>query len=144
MGTIIVGIDGSEPARAALAFASDLGRRLGDEVVAVHALGMLERRPDGSIVPAEEVRDEVTRHFSETWCPEVVGADAPVRVVVEDGPPVLVLLRLAARENASLVVVGSRGLGGAPGLLLGSTSHQLSQVCPVPVLIVPHERPAVG
>jgi nucleotide-binding universal stress UspA family protein len=50
-----------------------------------------------------------------------------------------VLLRVAEREGADLIVVGSRGLGGALHEL-GSTSGALVTTSTVPVLVVPHGR----
>ena len=49
------------------------------------------------------------------------------RRLVRDGPPVPVLLALAEEEDADVIVVGSRGLGERPELLLGSTSTQVAQ-----------------
>jgi nucleotide-binding universal stress UspA family protein len=57
--------------------------------------------------------------------------------VVRDGSPVTALLAVAEDEGADLIVVGSRGLGGYPEQLLGSTSTQVAQHAPCPVAIVP-------
>jgi nucleotide-binding universal stress UspA family protein len=57
--------------------------------------------------------------------------------VAVDGDPVTVLLETAEREGADLVVVGSRGVGGHPDLLLGSTSHQVIRFSRRPVVVVP-------
>ncbi|MEV2226033.1 universal stress protein [Nocardia vinacea] len=61
---------------------------------------------------------------------------------VEQGAPARVLIDTAA--NAELLVVGSRGLGGFRGLLLGSVSQQCAQGATCPVVIVPPTRSEGG
>ena len=46
---------------------------------------------------------------------------------IGDGDPAHEILECANRENADLIVVGSRGLGDLKGLLMGSVSHKVSQ-----------------
>lgn len=53
-----------------------------------------------------------------------------------------VLLRAAG--NADLLVVGSRGLGGFTGLLLGSVSSQVLHHAPCPVLVVRNRSRTAG
>jgi nucleotide-binding universal stress UspA family protein len=62
----------------------------------------------------------------------------PVTPLVREGQPAEVLVEEA--EGAELLVVGSRGLGGFRGLLLGSVSQQCAHHAHCPVLIVPAER----
>jgi nucleotide-binding universal stress UspA family protein len=47
------------------------------------------------------------------------------------------VLVAADDEDVDLIVLGSRGLGGYPELLLGSTSTQVAQHSSRPVTIVP-------
>lgn len=52
------------------------------------------------------------------------------------------LMTLSRRTSASLLVVGSRGLGGFRGLVMGSTSRSLIDHAPCPVMVVPSDRDA--
>jgi nucleotide-binding universal stress UspA family protein len=62
--------------------------------------------------------------------------DVEVRLVVARDRPVRRMLDAAT--GARMLVVGSRGRGGIPGMLLGSTSQSLLSVAPCPVAIVRH------
>ena len=137
---ILVGIDGSSDSRRALEWAMLLADRFDAELLAVHAVGLLSRLGEGSPVPSQSHRDELRQLFESEWCAPLVHQGTNYRTFLEDGPPVLVLLQVAEREQADLSVVGSRGEGGFAELLLGSTSHQLAEHSGRPVLIVPGER----
>lgn len=63
--------------------------------------------------------------------------DLPVTGAIGTGSPVRALLKVA--EEAALVVVGSRGIGGFPRLLMGSVSGQVAEHAACPVAVV---RPA--
>lgn len=108
------------------------------EVVAVHAVGLLSL-VDGEMRPSDQVRDAVAAQANE-WTAALAESGVRYRIVLEDGPPGLVLLRVAEREHAGLLVLGTRGLGSADGVVLGSTSHHLVRFSPVPVVVVPHQR----
>jgi nucleotide-binding universal stress UspA family protein len=47
------------------------------------------------------------------------------------------LIAFARRTSAGLLVVGSRGLGGFRGLVMGSTSRNVIEHAPCPVMVVP-------
>jgi nucleotide-binding universal stress UspA family protein len=59
----------------------------------------------------------------------------PVTSELVQGQPADVLCEAA--KDADLLVVGSRGLGGFRGLLLGSVSQQCAHHAPCPVVITP-------
>ena len=128
---IVVGFDGSEGASLALDWAAvEAGRT--DSVLEVHAA-----YPAGfSFVTSAEVREEMGRlaaqgvdHVRE-FAPNVV-----TKAVGSDTSPVAALVE--ASKGADLLVVGSRGIGGFRGLLLGSVSHKCAMHAHCPVVVVP-------
>ena len=129
--TIAVGFDGSDDAIFACEWAMATGRRLEAHLVLVHARGLLDRfeRRDPRVLFGDVVSDLATRHaFDQTrlsWH-------------VADGDACSVLLRCGeAPVFADLVIVGSRGRDEHAGMLIGSTSLQLAERSPIPVVIVP-------
>jgi nucleotide-binding universal stress UspA family protein len=131
---IVVGVDGSPGAPTALAWAVCLGEALGAEVVAVHAVGLLEtEHPAGQ--PADAWRAGLLDLTDHRWCARLVDARLAHRIEVVDGPAVDVLLDAAEREHAALMVVGARGVGSRPELALGSTSLRLLQAARIPTLV---------
>ncbi len=78
---------------------------------------------------------EAAHKLLEAAVEEVVpDGDVHVARIVTEGPPAEALL--AAAQDSELLVVGSRGLGGFKGLLLGSVSQQVAHHAPCPVVIV--------
>lgn len=134
---IVVAVDGSENSLAALRWAADLGEQSGAEVIAVHALGLLERFDTDEREPSQPHREEIQHRFETMWCEPLDRPEVRCRRLMRDGNPVSVILSVAEEEDADLLVVGSRGLGGYPELLLGSTSTQVAQRSSRPVTIVP-------
>ena len=139
---IVVGVDGSGTSGEALRWAVGLGEVLGAEVVAVHAVGLLEDLHDRDTL-AGDWRAKLRDLVENTWCAQVSRASCAHRVELRDGAPVDVVLHAVADEQADLVVVGSRGVGANPALALGSTSLRVLQAATVPVLVVPDVREGV-
>ena len=133
---IVVGLDGSEHSRRAASWAASLATDVDAEVVGVHALGLLHQTATG-VVASDLHRDEIAAELEDAWCAPFRDASARYRAELREGSPVTSLLALADDVDADLLVVGSRGVGGFPGLLLGSTSTQIAQHARRPVVIVP-------
>lgn len=134
---VIVGVDGSEPSRVALAWAFTTAERMGAELVVLHAwqfspISVLAGGP----VDVEEYRAAAQR-LVDDLATEVLGADAAVRVIRKavEAPPVSALIEEAGPDD--ILVLGSRGAGGFRGLLLGSVSTQVAHHAPCPVVVVP-------
>ena len=133
---IIVGVDGSENSRRALQWSADLAQALDAEVIAVHSVGLLERMIEGT-EHVEGTYSDARHKFDTEWCAALEQPGLRSTRLMRDGNPVSVLLAAADDYDAHLIVVGSRGVGGYPELLLGSTSTQLAQLSMRPVTVIP-------
>ena len=139
MERIVVGIDGSETSQRALRWALEEGRLRHAAVEVVHTW----HSPFGPAypygVPAfdPELYEKAARQVLDTALDEedTAGLPVPVERIVALGGAASVIVETA--KGADLVVVGSRGLGGFKGLLLGSVSHQVTHHAPCPVVVIP-------
>ncbi len=144
MGTIFVGIDGSEGAQRALRWAVEEAAYRGSPVRAVFVIDRRYLDSDLGILvspSASELESEaqaiLDRAVSDLErVPE--GVEIHREVVHADRQGIVGTLLDQAKVDAELLVTGSRGHGGFTGLLLGSVSHQVIQHAPCPVVIVPH------
>lgn len=145
MHTIVVGVDGSEGSLKALRFALEEAARRGAEVKAVSAWHIpgIVYEVGWSAAPIDVAEFPTIAEESLRTSLAAAGVnESAVKVtpVVRQGQAADVLC--AEAIGADLLVVGSRGLGGFRGLLLGSVSNQCASHAPCPVVIIPHERAA--
>jgi nucleotide-binding universal stress UspA family protein len=139
---IVVGVDGSDAGKHALEWAARLAKAMRSEVVAVYAIDVPLAVPDPYAIPFyldEKWRAGITADFENKWCRPLKTAGVRYRTVLEDGRPASVILEVAEREKADLVVVGRRGRGGVAELLLGSVSHEIVLHSKRPVLLIPQK-----
>ena len=139
MKTIVVGIDGSPGSMRALEFAIEEARIRGAEVKAVNAWHVPAAAYESGWVPvAVDVSEyEKIAHATLDQSLEEAGVaktGVSVTPVVRQGQAADVLV--AEAHDADLLVVGSRGLGGFRGLLLGSVGQQCADHAACPVVIV--------
>lgn len=139
MSTLLVGTDGSDDAANAVEFAAGLADQAGATVVLVHAMTLLDQ-----FASTSDARATFEQRLRTEWSEPLRRRDLDYRCVLDDGPPLLVLPRVAAREGVDLIVVASHGEGNSHGLILGSTCHGLLQVAAEPVLVVPTRRGPQG
>jgi nucleotide-binding universal stress UspA family protein len=124
---VYVGVDGSPDSVAAVAFAAAEADRTKQELFALYAVHLPNRRVLRSI-PTQDV-DERMEEERVVLAESVAGLsarypDLVVHQVLEtDESPARALV--AAAQHAELLVVGSRGRGSLQRLLMGSVSHEV-------------------
>jgi nucleotide-binding universal stress UspA family protein len=125
MKRIVVGIDCSDHSAAALRWAAEVGTATGAEVVAVMAWSYLDQRHrDGSTGFDPKYSEADVQAEVEAFVTQELG-DGAGSVTIETPNALPSHALIDASESADLVVVGSRGLGGFKGLLVGSVSKQV-------------------
>jgi nucleotide-binding universal stress UspA family protein len=137
---VLVGVDGSAPARAALEFAVGEARLRSAVLEAVMAVQLPDYAwidPYGVRLPKEDTlqraREKLDRMLASV---DTEGLELDPVVTAVPAPQALV----DRSADCDLLVVGSRGRGGFRGLVLGSVSMQcmLHAHCPVTVV---HAQP---
>ncbi|BBZ62674.1 universal stress protein [Mycolicibacterium monacense] len=129
---VVVGVDGSKAAEQAIAIAFEEASLRGVDLVAVHAWNDVDYEfPDIKWVDytarGERIVAECLAGYCETY------PDVTVRKVLVRDRPAHQLLQQS--EAAQLLVVGSHGRGGFPGMLLGSVSSEVVQSARMPVIV---------
>ena len=148
--TIVVGYDGSEPAKKALAEAIELAKTTPDGEIVV-ACGQ-DRRPgylgyhEGPLWKEALELDKLWEHMEAKIQEDLEDAvktvqDAGVKAVAAcgRGRPAMILKNVARDTDARLIVVSTHGAGKEEETtVLGSTTTELLHTTHVPVLVVPH------
>ncbi|MBK5287300.1 MAG: universal stress protein [Acidimicrobiia bacterium] len=132
--TVELGLDGSDTSLRALDWVRDAGSAVAREVIAVYAEFVMAEwvpRWDSKSWYREAVED------CERWTQPLrdAGLSTTSKVLVHE--PVPALTEVGVRENAGMIVVGSRGRGGITGLRLGSTALKVLHESGLPVVLVP-------
>ncbi len=135
---IVVGVDGSRNSDRAASVAGDIAELAGAEIIAVHAVGLLEGRPG----PGEQRADrrQAIRHELETqWTTPARRTGTLVRCELLDGDAIAAVLTTAGEADADLIVVGRHGHRSFPEQVLGSTSAAIAATARCPVLVIPDD-----
>ena len=139
---IVVGVDGSPGATRAIRWAVEEARAQGDGLLLVHAWqfpGLAMSTYAGDHLPIfghadlEKAASELLDQITATARGSAPGMHIESRLV--EGHPAAVLVDAA--RDARMLVVGSRGLGGFSGMLMGSVSSACAHHAHCPVVVVP-------
>jgi nucleotide-binding universal stress UspA family protein len=139
MPGIVVGIDGSTPAEAALAFALEEARlrKLPLRIVCAWEIAAIEYA-GAAFVPTPDLAAEAEHQAEEVLARalETIGPEPGIQIetVAAPGHPPAVLVEQS--QGATLLVVGTRGRGGFASLVLGSVSQAVAHqgLCPLAII----------
>jgi len=145
--TIVVGVDGSDTARAAMFKAMDLAKLVGARVHIVTAsakgylgqLVALEPMAAGALEALEAAEAEVesaAEAMLERAAEEARSRGVDVETHIVDSPPADAIVDVAQSIGADLIVVGNKGMRGTKRYVLGSVPNSVAHHAPCDVTIV--------
>jgi nucleotide-binding universal stress UspA family protein len=136
VGNVLVGVDGSDGSRAAVAWVRELARVSDTRVVAV-AVGeaLVEPSEDDRL---DNWRGELERRITDDYAADLVVHDVAFEALALRGSDVAdALVQAAQVQRSDLIVVGARGLGGITGLRIGGVALETLHEADLPVVLVP-------
>jgi len=139
--TIMIPTDGSENSKQAAKVGIEIAKQFDADVIAVHVIPLwspLGTKPSYTL--PEEIVEEAEKLVNEVCeMAEEEGVEAEP-VVVEAPSVVQGIVDEAKERDVDLIVIGTRGLSGVKGLILGSTAKGVVTRAPCPVIVVPPEE----
>jgi len=148
---VLVALDGSEPSNHALEQAVEIADRFNAKLVMIAVVQrvMIPIFPDEGFggVPLSAAKDMAQYQDKMRVVYQTVLDDAQekikeehpdleVEAILKEGRPSGTITEYAENDEVDLIVMGSRGIGGYTGWILGSTSRRVVDSCTKPILIV--------
>lgn len=141
---ILLGVDFSRDAEAAVRFLSGLRFPTGSELVLSHIVkGTSELKELSHVKNVEEGLRRIRQHAHERATNHLhrlqekfIDPALTTQIIVKEGNPGEELLFLAAQKHIDLAVLGTRGISGLTRFLLGSVSEWILHEASCSVLVV--------
>jgi nucleotide-binding universal stress UspA family protein len=135
---ILVGHDGSQGAKKALAAAIALAKKFGAEL---HSISVKERHAhfEETVGEIMEAREEATKFFDRVIAEaqaDSAAAGVDLKSTLLSGHEVETIAKFAREGHYDLLVVGFMGHSRAFGRIWGGTSQNLTKTAPCSVLVV--------
>jgi nucleotide-binding universal stress UspA family protein len=141
--SILVGVDRSPHAHAAVTQAADIARTQGASLTLMTVFTTLPAWQSSWVAPASQDFYDTFAAAARAEAQATLDAAAAlmpdgqeVTTMMVDGTPAAAILEQSRAGGYDLVALGSRGLGAASSLLLGSVSTHVLHASQVPVLVV--------
>lgn len=137
---ILIPVDGSAYTKRAVDFLFDHGAFFDLKA----EITLLNVRPLTPQLITATVRPEVIEEHEGVEVEKAMGwarkrfedSRLPFVPKLEFGDPGKQIVELAEKGNFDMIVMGSRGHGNVPGMLIGSTTFKVLGACKVPVLVI--------
>jgi nucleotide-binding universal stress UspA family protein len=136
LARILVGVDRSEDATTALAWAAEVAALSASDVFLAGVLDSEDRHPAQVDGEGAGIVDILQCHLARAARP-LRSRGVPTHIILRQGPVIPTLLALAEEVDAGLIVAGRHGLGEMREAIHGSVSHQLTHRSTRPVAVVP-------
>jgi CBS domain-containing protein len=135
---ILVPVDYSSPADAALGVAAGLATAFQGRLLVLHLLAIeVFALAESPLITSDATSLEDERGRLRAHVEKVLGAETPpYDVTVAWGAPYLQIVEHAIAYAADLIVIGTHGRTGLKHVLLGSVAEKTVQLAPCPVLTV--------
>ena len=135
--TIVLGLDGSDNSKAAIAPAVELARQNGGRIVIAHVDERIAAKGDMPSLRAdeEEIKASIAGEAARITADGVDATVENAEVVL--GGPAHSIAEIADSVAADLIVIGTTGRSRVAGLLLGGVAGRLLHIAKRPVLVVP-------
>ncbi len=134
----ILGIDGSDAARAAALWVTPLARAVEVDVVGAYVPWPM---PEGLASLTDDWWDRAQDRLDHHWIVPLRERLGPIGTVVVDArDPAAGLSSLADASTSDVIVIGTRRLGGLRPRRLGGVTMSLLHRADVPVIVVPDTR----
>lgn len=138
--TILVPTDFGEGSDAAIAYALELAKVIGAELVVLHTYEIpVVGFPDGTLVATAELTTRVLEGAKvglDGIAKKLAPSGVRVRTLVKQGDTWRTILEVADEVSAGLIVMGTHGRRGLPRALLGSVAEKVVRTSSCPVLTV--------
>jgi nucleotide-binding universal stress UspA family protein len=141
---VLVGVDGSDESLRAVEWAARQAKRHRSplRIVSAPAMPPRMRAQVDPVTVANALRGMSAQALAAALTrSEEVAPGLPVDTGLLSGPPAVALS--AAGGDASMLVVGARGIGGFTAMILGSVSRYVAAHAACPVIVVRQETSAV-
>ncbi|WP_342318633.1 universal stress protein [Corynebacterium mayonis] len=136
---VVVAVDGSPASDNAVRWAANTATKRGIPLRLAASYTMPQFLYAEGMVPPQELYDDLQRETIEKIDSArrialEVAPDLMIGHAVAEGSPIDMLLEMS--KEATIIVMGSRGLGGLSGMVLGSVSNAVVSHADCPVVVV--------